>query len=48
MHRDLCGGGVDLPEIVRGEFDGNRSNVLFKALQFTGAGNGNDPGFLSK
>jgi hypothetical protein len=48
LHCDLCGGGVELPEILRCEFDGNGSDVLFKALQFRGAGNWNDPGFLCK
>src|SRR5206468_80421 len=48
LHSDLCGGDVELPEIIRGELDGNRSDVLFKALQFRGAGNRNDPGFLCK
>ena len=42
VHRDLCSGGFELPEIIRGEFDANRSDVFFKALQFGGAGNGND------
>src|SRR5207237_5583839 len=45
LHSDLCGGDVELPEIIRGELDGNRSDVLFKALQFRGAGHRNDPGF---
>src|SRR5882724_8619609 len=48
LHSDLCGGDVELPEIIRGELDGNRSDVLFKAFQFRGAGNRNDPGFLCK
>src|SRR4029077_5679978 len=48
LHCDFCGGDVEFPEIIRGEFDGKRSDVLFKALQFGGAGNWNDPGFLCK
>src|SRR5207244_12174211 len=48
LHSDLCGGDVELSEIIRGELDSNRSDVLFKALQFRGAGNRNDPGFLCK
>jgi hypothetical protein len=46
LNCDLCGGSVEFPEIVRGEFDGNRSDVLFQPFQFRGAGNGNNPGFL--
>src|SRR5437773_1670830 len=48
LHCDLCGGNVEFPEIIRGEFDSKRSDVLFKALLFRGAGNRNDPGFLCK
>ena len=43
---DLRGCGVELAKIVRGEFDSDRSDVLFKTLQPGGAGNGNDPGLL--
>jgi len=48
LHSDLCRGDIELPEIIRNELDGNRSDVLFKALQFRGAGNRDDPGFLCK
>jgi hypothetical protein len=32
LNCDLCGGSVEFLEIVHGEFDGNRSDVLFEAL----------------
>src|SRR5208283_3904668 len=48
LHCDLRGGGVELLEVIRAEFYRNRSDVLFKALQFRGAGNRNDPWFLCK
>ena len=37
---------LDLPEIVGGELDVGRAQVLFHAVELGGAGDGNDPGFL--
>src|SRR3974390_2196176 len=48
LHCDLCSDGIEFPEILRAEFDGNRPEILFQALQLRGAGNWNDPGFLRK
>src|SRR5579862_8444260 len=48
VHWDLRSGRVEFAEIIRCEFDSDRSDVLFKALQPGGAGYGNDPGFLSQ
>jgi hypothetical protein len=45
-HSDLCGGVVDLAEMIRGKFYGSRSDVLFDARQLGRAWDGNDPWLL--
>src|SRR5205807_9002929 len=46
LHSDLCSSAVEFPETVRGELDGDRSDVLFKPLQLGGARNRTNPGCL--
>src|SRR3974377_2188550 len=48
VHDNLRRSLVEFAEIVSGEFDGDRSDVFFKALQFGGSWNGNNPGLLHK
>ena len=44
----LRGGGVDVTEIVRRKFDGDRPDVLLQAMQLRGAWNRDDPRLLSE
>src|SRR5215207_2885827 len=48
FHLDLCGGALDLAEIVRGELEFGGTDVLVEALQLPGAGNRDYPGLLSE
>ena len=48
LQRDLGGGGSDVTEIVRREFDGDCPDVLLQAMQLRGAWNWNNPGLLGK
>jgi hypothetical protein len=48
LHRDLREGALDLLEIVRRKFDGNRTDVLVQALQLPAARDGNNPRLLGK
>ena len=45
---DVGGGGFDLTAIIGGEFDIDRAEVFIKAFEATGAGDRDDPGFLSE
>ncbi len=46
MQRDLRGGGIDLPEVVGGEFDGDRAKILLQMQKLRGARDGIDPRLL--
>jgi hypothetical protein len=46
MHRNPGRGFVDFTEIVRCQLDRNGSDVLFQAIQFCGAWNGDERWFL--
>ena len=48
LHRDLGNRALDVAEIVGGEFDVSRSDVLVEAAQLRGAGDRNDPRLLGK
>jgi hypothetical protein len=45
---DVCSGAFDIEKIVRCQVNRVRAETLFQAFQFSSAGNGNDPGFLSR
>ena len=40
------GGGFDVAKIAGGKFESGRADVFFQAVQFRGAGDGNDPRLL--
>ena len=46
LHGDLGEGAVDLAEIVGGQFDRRRAEVLFEPMQLRGSGDRNDPRLL--
>ena len=46
MHRDLRGGAIDLTQIVGGQFDLRRGDVLLESMQLRGAGDRHDPPLL--
>jgi hypothetical protein len=48
FHLDLCGGAVDVAEVVRCEFDRKRFQVLFQAMELRGSGDRNNPRLLGK
>src|SRR5207253_11416608 len=48
LHRDLRDGAPDLTQILRSQFDGSRSDILFQAVQLRGARDRHDPRLLSK
>src|SRR5918994_1790793 len=48
LYRDLGNRALDVAEIVGGEFDASRSDVLVEAVQLRGAGDRNDPRLLGK
>ncbi len=43
---DLCGGTLNLTQIVGRQFNGHGADVLFQPVQLRGAGNGHDPRLL--
>jgi hypothetical protein len=46
LHRDLRGGAFDLAQIVAGERDGRRADVLIKTMELRRAGDRRDPRLL--
>jgi chorismate mutase len=48
LYRDLGNRTLDVVEIVGGEFDASRSDVLVEAVQLRGTGDRNDPRLLGK
>jgi len=46
MHLDRCGGGIDITEIIGGEFDCHRADVLLQALHPARAGDRHNPRLL--
>src|SRR5215203_1864999 len=48
LYRDLGNRTLDVAEIVGGEFDVSRSDVLLQAFQLRGTGDRNDPRLLGK
>src|SRR6266487_3085148 len=46
MHLDRCGGGIDVTEIIGGEFDCRRADVLLQALHPARAGDRHNPRLL--
>jgi hypothetical protein len=46
LHRDLGSRAIDLAEVVERQFNVNRSEVLFEAMQLRGARDGDDPRLL--
>ena len=48
LYRDLANRALDVVEIVGGELDASRSDVLLQAVQLRGTRDRNDPRLLGK